>query len=90
MRRTITRERTEVSGPSIKMMNNKQEDNRFTPKKVLVYCIIVGLTSGTLSILIDWLIVLSMATFVFASITVWYMFADKFHRWKETRRRNKI
>jgi hypothetical protein len=23
--------------------------------------------------------------FVFASITVWYMFGEKLHRWKETR-----
>jgi hypothetical protein len=64
----------------------EEEDYRFTPKKVLFYCIIVGLASGTLSILIDWLIVLSMAAFVFASITIWYMFGDKLHRWQEKRR----
>jgi hypothetical protein len=70
------------------VMNNrvgKEEDYRFTPKKVLFYCIIVGLVSGTLSIFIDWLVLLSMAAFVFASITVWYMFGDKLHRWQEKR-----
>jgi hypothetical protein len=34
--------------------------------------------------------VVSIGAFVFASITIWYMFADKFHRWEErTRRRTK-
>ena len=62
--------------------NNRQEDGggeeqdyRFTPKKVLFYCITVGLVSAILSIFfIDWLGLLFMAAFVFASITVWYMF----------------
>ena len=71
-------ERTEVSslGESMEMMNNnrQEEDDRFTPKKVLIYCLIVGLISAILSILIDGLRVLSMAAFVFASITIWYMF----------------
>jgi hypothetical protein len=26
-----------------------------------------------------------MAAFVFASITVWYMFGEKFHKWQEER-----
>jgi hypothetical protein len=69
-------------------MNNNRgieggQDYRFTPKKVLAYCIIIGLVSGTLSIFINSLIVLSVGAFVFASITLWYMFGDKFHRWKE-------
>jgi len=46
----------------------------------MAYCIIVGLISGILSILIDWLGLLSMVVFVFASITVWYMFGEKFHK----------
>jgi hypothetical protein len=57
-----------------------EEDNWFTPKKVLAYCIIVGLISGTLCIFLDWLIVLSVAAFVIGSITVWYMLREKFHR----------
>jgi hypothetical protein len=70
------------------MKNNRgiKEDDRFTPKKVMAYCLIVGLISGTLSIFINSLIVLSAAAFVFASITLWYMFGDKFHRWEERRR----
>jgi hypothetical protein len=28
-----------------------------------------------------------MAAFVFASITVWYMFGEKFHRWQEGKRK---
>ena len=74
--------------------DNEEEDKqryRFTPKKVLLYCIIVGLISGTFSIFINLLILLSVAAFVFASITVWYMLGEKFHGWKETRRdRSKI
>ena len=31
-----------------------------------------------------------MAAFVFASITVWYMFDEKFHRWKEIREEKRI
>lgn len=74
----------------MEMMSNRQEgeekeDDRFTPKKVLIYCIIVGLTSAILSILIDGLRLLSIAAFVFASITVWYMFGEKFHRWQQKR-----
>ena len=72
------------------MMNNNKGDIRFTPKKVLLYCIIVGLISAPLSTFVDWLILLSVAAFVFASITVWYMLGEKFHRWKETRNRSKI
>ena len=75
------------------MINNrredgKEEDYRFTPKKVLLYCIIVGLISAPLSIFITSLILLSVAAFVFASITVWYMLGEKFHGWKERRSRN--
>jgi hypothetical protein len=73
------------------MENNRdnreiEEDNWFTPKKVLAYSIIIGLVSGTLSIFINSLIVLSVGAFVFASITIWYIFGDKFHRWEEKRR----
>jgi hypothetical protein len=39
-----------------------------------------------LSIFINSLILLSVAAFVFASITVWYMFGEKFHRWRERER----
>jgi phosphoglycerol transferase MdoB-like AlkP superfamily enzyme len=92
VRATTRKERTETlpSGLSIEILNNRriEEDYRFTPKKVLVYCIIVGLVSGTLSIFIDWLVLLSMAAFVFASITIWYIFGDKLHKWKERRSRN--
>jgi hypothetical protein len=77
----------------VDMINNrggaKEEDYWFTPKKVLFYCIIVGLISGTLSIFINSLILLSMAAFVFTSITGWYMFAEKFHRWQEEREKKK-
>jgi hypothetical protein len=67
-----------------------EEDlNWFTPRNVLVYCIIVGVVSAPLSIFIDWLILLSVAAFVFASITVWYLFVEKFHRWKERRRKDR-
>ena len=54
--------------------------------EILAYCMIIGLISGTLSIFINLLIVLSVVAFVFASITLWYMFGDKFHRWEERRR----
>ena len=94
------KERTEApsssaAGLSSEMMiknrgeDGKEENYRFTPKKVLLYCIIVGLISGTLSIFIDWLILLSVAAFVFASITVWYLLGEKFHRWKEGRENKK-
>jgi hypothetical protein len=97
--RAIRKERTEASsssssGMSVEMMtmNNsgieQEQDDWFTPKKVLAYCMIIGLISGTLSIFINSLLVLSVGAFVFASITLWYMFADKFHRW-EGRRRTK-
>ena len=73
------------------MKNNRkiEEDNWFTPKKVLIYSIIIGLVSGTLSIFINSLIVLSVGAFVFASITIWYIFGDKFHRWEERREEQK-
>jgi NADH:ubiquinone oxidoreductase subunit 5 (subunit L)/multisubunit Na+/H+ antiporter MnhA subunit len=41
----------------------------------------------TLSIFIDSLIVLSVAAFVFTSITLWYMFVDKFHRWEREKKK---
>ncbi len=89
----IRRERTDApsAGVSIEIKNNTgiKEDDWFTPKKVIAYCLIVGLISGTLSIFMNSLIVLSTAAFVFASITLWYMFGDKFHRWEERRRRTK-
>jgi hypothetical protein len=69
------------------MMSNRQkeekEDNRFTPKKVLIYCLIIGLISALLFIFLDGLRLLSTAAFVFASITGWYMFGEKFHKWQE-------
>ena len=75
------------------MINNRREDGkedyRFTPKKVLLYCIIVGLISALLSIFIDGLRLLSTAAFVFASITVWYMFGEKFHKWQEREKEQK-
>ena len=90
-RRTIIRrERTDAPSAEerIVMKNNRgiKEDDWFTPKKVIAYCLIVGLISGTLSIFMNSLIVLSAAAFVFASITLWYVFGDKFHRWEERRR----
>ncbi len=44
---------------------------------------ISGTHIHSLSIFINSLIVLSVREFVFASITLWYMFAHKFHRWEE-------
>ncbi len=84
------RERTQresSSGVRMEMINNNkdEEEYRFTPRKVLIYCLIVGLISAILSILIDGLRLLSMAAFVFASITIWYMFGEKFHKWQERR-----
>ena len=66
-------------------MSNKQDEKEdgFTPRKVLIYCLIVGLIFAILSIFIDGLRLLSMAAFVFASITVWYTFGEKFHKWQE-------
>ena len=91
--RAIRKERTEASSSEtgvemMTTMNSRrieegEQDDWFTPKKVLAYCMIIGLISGTLSIFINSLIVLSIGAFVFASITLWYMFGDKFHRWKE-------
>ena len=90
--RAIRKERTEASSLSSEMsvetmtttINNRrieeEQDDWFTPKKVLAYCMIIGLISGTLSIFINSLIVLSVGAFVFASITLWYLFGDKFHR----------
>ena len=70
--------------------NNKDEEEyRFTPTKVLIYCIIVGLISAILSIFIDGLRLLSMAAFVFASITIWYVFGEKFHKWQERKKEQK-
>ena len=99
--RAIRKERTEASSlseMSVEMMtttiNNRrieeeEQDDWFTPKKVLICSIIVGLISGILSVFIDWLRVLSMAAFVFASITVWYMFVDKLHGWKQAREKKR-
>jgi hypothetical protein len=75
-RRERTEEASSLSDVSIEKMimnNNRQqqvEDYRFTPKNVLVYRIIVGLIIASLSIFINSLILLSVAAFVFASITV--------------------
>src|SRR5215208_248467 len=97
--RAIRKQRTEassssLSGMSVEMMttmNNRtieegEQDDWFTPKKVLAYCMIIGLISGTLSIFINSLLVLSIGAFVFASITVWYMFADKFEMGREKKK----
>jgi hypothetical protein len=70
-------------------MKREKYHNSFTPKKVLIYCLIVGLISAILSIFIDGLRLLSTAAFVFASITVWYMFGEKFHKWQEKREEKK-
>ena len=83
-----------LSGVSMEMMKRNREEEEeqhelFTTKKVLTCSIIVGLISGILSVFIEWLGVLSMAAFVFASITVWYMFGEKLHRWKETREKKR-
>jgi hypothetical protein len=93
-RRRRKKARTEaLSGMSMEMMmtsnGEEEQDHRFTTKKVLVCSIIVGLISGILSVFIDWLGVLSLAAFVFALITVWYMFVEKLHRWKEIREKKR-
>jgi hypothetical protein len=93
-RRRRRKARTEaLSGVSMETMmttnREEEQDHRFTTKKVLVCSIIVGLISGVFSVFIDWLRVLSMAAFVFASITVWYMFVDKLHGWKEAREKKR-
>ncbi len=62
------------------MIDNSDKDYWFIRKKVLVYCIIVGLIIAILSIFIDGLRLLSTAAFVFVSITLWYMFVEKYHR----------
>jgi hypothetical protein len=89
-------ERTEElssSEVSMEMMSNRQEeekqDDRFSPKKVLIYCLIVGLISALLSIFLDVLSLLSTAAFVFASITGWYIFGEKFHKWQEREKEQK-
>ena len=86
-RREERQKEASSSGVITNMMSNRQEeekqDDRFTPKKVLIYCLIIGLISALLSIFIDGLRLLSMASFVFASITIWYMFGEKFHKWQE-------
>jgi hypothetical protein len=92
-RKGRTEETSSSAGLSSEMMINNREDGKeenyqFTPKKVLAYCIIVGVISAPLSIFITSLILLSVAAFVFASITVWYMLGEKFHGWKERRSRN--
>ena len=77
--------RTEAIPITIEMKNfrgREEQDDWLTPKMILAYCMIIGLISGTLSIFINSLLVLSIGAFVFASITLWYMFGDKFHRWK--------
>ncbi len=71
---------TTMKNRRIEEEEEAEEDDWFTPKKVLAYCMIIGLISGTLSIFINSLIVLSVEAFVFASITLWYLFGDKFHR----------
>jgi hypothetical protein len=93
IRKERTEASSSLSGMSVEMMTTTmknrrieeeeeeaEEDDWFTPKKVLAYCMIIGLISGTLSIFINSLIVLSVEAFVFASITLWYLFGDKFHR----------
>ena len=91
------KERTkEASSPGIitELISNRQEgeegDDWYTPKKVLIYCLIVGLISAILSIFIDGLRLLSTAAFVFASITVWYLLGEKFHGSKGRRRGKSI
>src|SRR5215208_6550647 len=85
-----TEETTTTSGVNMEVISNKDEEEyRFTPRKVQIYCLIVGLISAILSIFIDGLRLLSMAAFVFASITVWYMFGEKFHKWQERRRKER-
>ena len=64
----------------------EEDHNWFTPRNVVVYCIIVGVISAPLSVFIDWLILVSVAAFVFASIAVWYMFVEKFHKRQETKK----
>jgi Flp pilus assembly protein TadB len=91
-RKERTKEASSLSAVSMEIMSNRQqkeEDDRFTPKKVLIYCLIVGLSSAILSILIDGLRLLSMAAFVFASITIWYIFGEKFHNWQERKKEQK-
>src|ERR671921_655659 len=89
IRRGERTQKVSSSGVRMEIINNNNNDEagyRFTPRKVLVYCLIVGLISAILSIFIDGLRVLSMAAFVFASITIWYIFGEKFHKWQERKR----
>ncbi|HYX57077.1 MAG TPA: hypothetical protein VE818_13050 [Nitrososphaeraceae archaeon] len=90
-RKERTEEASSLSGVSMNIMSNTQQEehDRFTPKKVLIYCLIVGLSSAILSIFIDGLRLLSMAAFVFASITIWYIFGEKFHKWQERKKEQK-
>ena len=92
MRRGERTEELSSSEVSMEMTGYRQEgggDDRFTPKKVLIYCLIVGLISALLSIFLDGLRLLSTAAFVFASITGWYMFGEKFHKWQEREKEQK-
>ena len=91
-RKERTEEASSLSGVSMEIMSNRQqkeEDDRFTPKKVLIYCLIVGLSSAILSIFIYGLRLLSMAAFVFASIIICYIFGEKFHKWQERKKEQK-
>jgi cyanate permease len=56
----------------------EEDHNWFTPKKVLVYCIIVGLISVIISIFIDSLGLLSVAAFLFTSIAICTCLARNF------------
>jgi hypothetical protein len=90
VRRATRKQRTEASsGMRVEVMRNHREieeqHNQFTPKKVLAYCVIIGLISGTLSTFINSLIVLSVGAFVFASITLWYIFGEKLRNWEDRR-----
>ena len=67
----------------LSIKQEKEEEDWFTPKKVLAYCLIVGLISGVLSIFIDLLGALFVAAIVFAIITVLWIIADYIHRWND-------
>ena len=56
----------------------EEDHNWFTPRNVVVYCIIVGVISAIISIFIDWLGVLSVAAFLFASIAMCICLARNF------------
>jgi hypothetical protein len=75
---------SDVSMEKMIMNNNRQqvEDYRFTPKNVLVYCIIVGLISTILSlILIDWLLSLSMAAVILVQLQSRFLNLELFHNY---------